>query len=167
MVGWSVGRSIGRSVGRSSILNDGISRIRERLLGISSCQIHRRLFSRWARVSRRLLVPTNVTLVDETSLKVFAPFETVLPTTGYVDLLFPCRCPSKEQLDGEKRCRGEGKGKKKGKKDRGNKKRERSSVVFPPLFPPFSRYRPYALRNISLKDESELKTGRSGGEGRR
>lgn len=165
MIGWLVGWS----VDRSSILNDGISRIRERLLGISSCQIHRRLFSRWARVSRRLLVPTNVTLVDETSLKVFAPFETVsiLFYPRQDTSIFPCRCPSKEQLDGEKRCRGEGKGKKKGKKDRGNRKRERSSVVFPPLFPPFSRYRPCALRNISLKDESELKTGRSGGEGRR
>lgn len=65
---------VGRSIGRSSILNDGISRIRERSVGISSCQIHRRLFS---RLAHSLLVPTSITLVDETSLKVLAPLETV------------------------------------------------------------------------------------------
>lgn len=48
---------------------------------------------------------------------------------------------------------------------RGEKKRRatkaRSFIVFPVFFF-FLRYRPCALRNISLKDESRLKTERSG-----
>lgn len=42
------------------------------------------------------------------------------------------------------------------------KRRERSFVVFAQSFSSFLRYRPCALRNISLKGESKLKTGKSG-----